>query len=97
MAFTEKEIQAVWEKGKTVAGNDPNVYRKDQCDAWIVRNAYGKQSDYGWNIDHITPVSKGGSDQLSNLRPLQWANNARKADGNLSCAITSRGNENVKV
>lgn len=94
MAFSEEMIQKVWEKGTSTS--DSANWRKDQCGAWISRSAYGKQSDYGWNIDHVTPQSKGGGHELSNLRPLHWENNARKADGNLSCAITSDGNKNVR-
>jgi 5-methylcytosine-specific restriction endonuclease McrA len=41
---------------------------------------YGQTSKYGWEIDHIKPVSKGGTDDLSNLQPLQWENNRRKGD-----------------
>lgn len=34
MAFSEETIQQVWEKATPVAGNDPAVWRQDQCKAW---------------------------------------------------------------
>lgn len=59
MAFSEETIQQVWEKATPVAGNDPAVWRQDQCKAWIGRRFYGnRNSEYGWEIDHIVPVSK---------------------------------------
>ncbi len=98
MSFSEETIQKVWEKGHVVSNNDPNVYRKDDCKAWIRRNAYGnRDSQYGWEIDHIKPESEGGGDELSNLRPLQWQNNAKKQSGRLGCAVTASGQNNVPV
>lgn len=95
MAWSDDMIQQVWEKGHTVAGNDPAVYRQDDCKAWIGRKEYGnRNSPYGWEIDHISP---GGSDTLSNLRPLQWENNVDKSDGRLKCNVTSSGKDNVKA
>lgn len=83
-------IQAVWEKAAIVPGYDPNIWRTDQCGALINRYQYGyRQLPYGWEMDHITPVSKEGSNHLSNLRPLHWYNNASRQAGRLTCSITS--------
>lgn len=97
MAFTEEQIQKVWEKATVVVGNDSNVYRKDECGAWIARKQYGnRNSSYGWEIDHIKPQSKGGGDELSNLRPLQWENNMSKSDDRLVCVVIADKENNVK-
>lgn len=91
--WTDEEIQEVWEKGTTVKNYDKDKYRKDQCGAWIKRVEYGnRKSSYGWEIDHISP---GGSDSISNLRPLQWENNVDKSDGRLKCNIVASDNKNV--
>lgn len=96
MAWNEEVIGAVWEKGKPTS--DSANWRKDQCDAWIKRDQYGKrQSAYGWEIDHIKAVANGGGNQLSNLRPLHCENNCRKLDGKLVTFVTSDGNKNIRV
>lgn len=41
---------------------------------------YGKKNKTGWEKDHKKPKSKGGSDSLSNLQPMQWENNRDKGD-----------------
>ena len=93
--YSNQTIQDVWEKGDTVENYDHNLFRKDQCGAWIKRDHYGnRKSSYGWEIDHITPVADGGGDELSNLRPLQWENNVATSDGRLTCKVKSNGSKN---
>jgi len=97
MSFSEDTIKKVWDKAKTVPGNDTNVWRKDQCGAWIGWSYYGnRKSQYGWEIDHITPESEGGGNEISNLRPLQWENNAARQNARLSCPVTASGKENYR-
>lgn len=90
--FSRAEIEAVWHKGRTVPGYDPNRYRKDTCDKWMEWSGYGDVNhDHGWEIDHIQPVARGGDDRLVNLQPLHWRNNRHKGDNwpNWTCAVRS--------
>lgn len=78
--FSDDVIDAVWEKGETILFRDRAVYRRDVLGNIIYRYAYGKESPMGWEIDHKKPVSKGGTDHLRNLQPLQSTANAEKGD-----------------
>lgn len=62
--------------------------RKDACGAFILYEDFGdRNSAFGWEIDHIYPASKLKEredvtdeqiDDMRNLRPLNWRNNASK-------------------
>ena len=71
----------VWNKGRPIGGYDPAMWRSDQCGhAMRYSDHADTNSDYGWEIDHIVPSSKGGTDHIDNLQPLFWKNNRRKGD-----------------
>lgn len=78
--FTEDEIEAVWQKALIQPNNNPDIFRKDYAGAWICKTSYGKKTEYGWDIDFVKPLSKGGTNELSNLEPLQWENRNSKND-----------------
>jgi len=92
-AFDEAMVEAVWQKGDIDPGFPADVFRKDICGATIHRQRHGQQVQWGWEIDHIRPVSEGGTDSIINLRPLHWANNRAKGDNypdsTRSCKVTS--------
>ncbi len=79
--FSDEEIQAVWEKARICKegwnGRFATEWRVDIAGAWIRRSGYGKQENFGWEIDHINP---NGGDNIENLQPLYWENNSSKGD-----------------
>lgn len=105
MSWSEKQIEAVWQKGRTVEGYAPEKYRLDVCGAWMERSEFGSKTILGWEIDHVFPQSQARErgysqeeiDAFENLRPMNWNNNNRKGNDypDYISAVTSEGNKNV--
>ena len=80
-SFTDQEILEVWEKGHLVPAIDKGGvdWREDDFGNPICFDYYGnRNSMYGWEIDHIISFSDGGTDDIFNLRPLQWEANVKR-------------------
>jgi hypothetical protein len=81
---------SVWAKGRPIANYDAGVWRYDHAGQPIRFADYGdRNSQYGWEIDHIVPIALGGGDHLDNLRPRHWRTNCA-AGGMLASALSGR-------
>lgn len=98
--YSQAELLEVWRKATEIANVDPSNFRQDYAGAWIRFSDHGnRNSQYGWEVDHLKPVSKGGKDVMSNYLPLQWQNNVRKGDDypRWATAVTADGQNNKEV
>lgn len=77
---TKIQREKVWEKAPTVRGKDPNLYRKDPYENIMYKHSHGMASKMGWDIDHIKPASRGGSDATRNLQALNTSVNRSKGN-----------------
>ncbi len=86
MDINEANAKQLW---RDRYGNEDNV--KDFTGRWMYFDDYGKQEklrksqggemrDYGWNIHHMLPEAKGGTDDKNNLEIVHWETNAEASD-----------------
>jgi hypothetical protein len=78
-AYEQKKLE-VWVKAAVIPSYEHLAHhmRMDALGSIIVFSQYGdRAADFGWEFDHFpVPAWMGGSDDVSNLRPLHWRNNA---------------------
>lgn len=68
-------LEQIWKKAHKIKGQNSSVYRKDEFCMWIKYSEYGNHADaLGWEVDYVVPKSEGGTNDISNLKPIQWKN-----------------------
>lgn len=76
--FSEERLDQIWDKGSTIRGKNPDLYRMDKYGNEMYKHSYGKTSPMGWNVDHSKPQAHGGTDHLNNLQPMNSRANSSK-------------------
>ena len=80
-AKQDKDKTRTWNALKSIPGKDPDVWRKDRYGNVVRYASYGtKKGKYAWELDHIKPKSKGGTDKPANLQALHRDENQKKSD-----------------
>jgi 5-methylcytosine-specific restriction endonuclease McrA len=77
---TKEQREKAWNNAQNVRGKDPDLYRKDPYGNLMYKSSHGKASGMGWDVDHIKPASRGGSDATRNLQALNTSVNRSKGD-----------------
>jgi len=77
---TKDQIDKAWKNAKPIRGEDSAEYRQDPYGNKIRRDSFGKDSTLGWEVDHIKPKARGGSDSTQNLQALKTSVNRDKSD-----------------
>ncbi len=107
MEYCEELKIRLWQNTGTVEGENPVQVRRDASGAIIHYSDYkNRDSDYGWEIDHIYPKvlleAAGVPDELindeRNLRPMNWKNNVSKGSDypSYTTVLTAEGSINVE-
>lgn len=75
-----KTKDVVWSKATPVRGKDPNTHRQDPYGNVMYKGSYGQATPMGWDVDHIKPSSRGGSNDIRNLQALNATINRSKGN-----------------
>lgn len=85
--------QKVWDSAKPVRGKDPKKYRQDPYGTQMCWNSYGTNGAQSWQVDHIKPASRGGSDNIRNLQALNSHVNMSKGNSLVKKSRHSKSNK----
>lgn len=53
--YSDKRLEQIWDKGQTIRGKNPDLYRMDKLGNMMYRHSYGKTSEMGWMLTIPNP------------------------------------------
>jgi hypothetical protein len=68
----ERRKLAAWSNASLLEESSDRIDCNGRVICWA---EYGKTTAYGWEIDHVTPLTFGGLDVCENLRARHWLGN----------------------
>lgn len=77
---SKKDRDQAWNNARKLKSENPDVWRQDDYGNKIRKASYGTKGEFGWEIDHKNPKSKGGSDAPKNIQVIHWKENREKGD-----------------
>ena len=90
---SKNQKNKLWDNAKKIRGKNPDLYRQDPQGNTMYKPSYGKTSKMGWELDHIKPESKGGSDATVNLQALKTKTNRKKGNSSIKRSRHSKRNK----
>lgn len=102
--WTAQQIEDVWNKGEIISNFNPSLYRKDYAGALMYRNSFLNHvrlnddvKSFNWTIVHQKPLVAGGTNDISNLVPLNNNNAISKGDNypKWKTTVFYNGKENI--
>lgn len=102
--WTDQQIEDVWNKGGIISNFNPSLYRKDYAGALMYRNSFLNHvrlnddvKSFNWTIVHQKPLTTGGTNDISNLVPLNNTNAISKGNNypKWKTTVFYNGKENI--
>ncbi|WHQ36455.1 hypothetical protein [Spiroplasma sp. SV19] len=81
--LSEPEIRAIWDNTARGGGRNNLLFRRDIAGAFIKLGELNKETEFGWVIEPLLPLEKGGKLEVNNCFAMHWKN-AKARRGSLN-------------
>ncbi|GAA6238421.1 MAG: hypothetical protein SPLM_05400 [Spiroplasma phoeniceum] len=72
--LSEPEIRAIWDNTTRAGGRNNLFYRRDIAGAFIKMGELNQETEFGWVIEPLMPLEKGGKLEVNNCLAMHWKN-----------------------